>query len=161
MIEADQKWELFGYDTRQVGRHWTAAWRDLLLGYDSPVRRRLDDVVSLRAESGSACYQAGNGCPYSVAQQTRGVEGREPDIEAVRLLDHDRVSNHLLDAVFPVVAGPAIAVFLEHGVDRHAGAEGAECALEHVGDVGLSADDRAREGRADDPSRGEVLVGLR
>lgn len=66
MIETGQKWELFGYDTRQVGRHWTAAWRDLLLGYDSPVRRRLDDVVSLRTESGSACYQAGKECHEQV-----------------------------------------------------------------------------------------------
>ena len=63
MIEADQKWELFGYDTRQVYKHWIAAWRDLLLGYDSPVRRRLDDVVSLRTENGTACYQAWNDCP--------------------------------------------------------------------------------------------------
>ena len=84
MIEADQKWELFGYDTRQVGRHWIAAWRDLLLGYDSPLRRRLDDVVSLRSESGSACYQAGKGC-----------HEQETDCSAVLLKDELVLSKEL------------------------------------------------------------------
>ena len=59
MIDGSRNWELFGYDMRSVGRHWYAAWRDMLLGYDSPLRRRLDEAVSLEDESGSRCYQAG------------------------------------------------------------------------------------------------------
>jgi len=59
MLESGQNWELFGYDMRNLGRHWVGAWRDLLWGYDSPVRQRLDDAVILRGESGVACYQGG------------------------------------------------------------------------------------------------------
>ena len=44
-VNRDQQWTLFGYDTRQVGQHWLAAWRDLLWGDDSPLRQRLDEVV--------------------------------------------------------------------------------------------------------------------
>jgi len=59
MLEMQQSWELFGYDMRQLGRHWLAAWHDLLWANDSPVRQRLDGVVQLRSESGVALYQAG------------------------------------------------------------------------------------------------------
>ena len=59
MLEMGQNWELFGYDMRQLGRHWFAAWHDLLWADDSPVRKRLDGVVQLRSESGDALYQAG------------------------------------------------------------------------------------------------------
>jgi len=59
MLEAGQNWELFGYDMRQLGKHWLAAWRGLVWGDDSPLRRRLDEVVCLRSEGGSALYQAG------------------------------------------------------------------------------------------------------
>ena len=59
MLDSGQNWELFGYDMRNLGRHWVGAWRDLLWGYDSPVRQRLDDAVCLRSESGVACYQGG------------------------------------------------------------------------------------------------------
>jgi hypothetical protein len=62
MIEPTQQWELFGYDMRQLGKHWLAAWRDLLWGYDSPIRERLDEVVSLRSTNDSSCYQAGKPC---------------------------------------------------------------------------------------------------
>ena len=59
MLETGQNWELFGYDMRQLGRHWLAAWHDLLWADDSPIRRRLDEVVQLRSASGSMLYQAG------------------------------------------------------------------------------------------------------
>ena len=59
MPESSQNWELFGYDMRNVGRHWVDAWRDLLWANDSPVRRHLDDAVVVRGEDGQACYQAG------------------------------------------------------------------------------------------------------
>ena len=67
MLEAGQNWELFGYDMRNLGRHWVAAWRDLLWSYDSPVRRRLDEVVSVQGQEGTACYQAGAECAASPA----------------------------------------------------------------------------------------------
>jgi len=59
MLETGQNWELFGYDMRQLGRHWKAAWRDLLWADDSPVRERLDGVVQLRDGEGTSLYQAG------------------------------------------------------------------------------------------------------
>lgn len=59
MLDAGQNWQLFGYDMRNLGRHWLAAWRELLWSYDSPVRKHLDEPVVLRSPSGSACYQAG------------------------------------------------------------------------------------------------------
>jgi hypothetical protein len=63
MLEKGQNWELFGYDVRHLGRYWTAAWRDMLWAHDSPVRRRLDEVVTVRAGGGgSTCYQAGAVC---------------------------------------------------------------------------------------------------
>lgn len=59
MLEKGQNWELFGYDMRQLGSHWVAAWRDLFWADDSPVRTRLDDVVQLRDEGSTVLYQAG------------------------------------------------------------------------------------------------------
>ena len=62
MLESSQQWQLFGYDMRNIGGHWVAAWRDLLWGDDSPVRRQLDEAVSLHTENGTVCYQAGSPC---------------------------------------------------------------------------------------------------
>ena len=62
MLDKGQNWELFGYDMRHVGRYWTAAWRDMLWAHDSPVRKRLDEVVALDTGDGSTCYQAGAVC---------------------------------------------------------------------------------------------------
>lgn len=59
MLEAGQNWELFGYDMRQLGQHWSAAWRDLLSADDSPVRERLDGVVQLQDGDVTSLYQAG------------------------------------------------------------------------------------------------------
>jgi hypothetical protein len=59
MLETGQNWELFGYDMRQLGKHWLAAWRGLLWAEDSPVCKHLDDVVCLHGESGPVLYQAG------------------------------------------------------------------------------------------------------
>ncbi len=52
MLDSGRSWELFGYDMRNVGRHWIGAWRDFLWAYDSPVRRHLDEAVVLRDASG-------------------------------------------------------------------------------------------------------------
>ena len=62
MLEKGQNWELFGYDVRHLGGYWTAAWRDMLWSHDSPVRKRLDEVVTVRSHSGSSSYQAGAVC---------------------------------------------------------------------------------------------------
>lgn len=63
MLDSGQQWQLFGYDVRDLGRHWAGAWRDLLWAEDSPVRRRLDEVVRLRSEEGATLYQAGRISP--------------------------------------------------------------------------------------------------
>lgn len=59
MFESGQNWELFGYDMRNLGKHFNAAWRELLWAYDSPVRSHLDEPVNLRTPSGISSYQAG------------------------------------------------------------------------------------------------------
>ena len=58
MLEKGQNWELFGYDVRRLGRYWIAAWRDLLWAHDSPVRHRLDEVVTVHG-AGRASRQGG------------------------------------------------------------------------------------------------------
>ncbi|RLA49011.1 MAG: general secretion pathway protein GspL [Gammaproteobacteria bacterium] len=59
MLEAGQNWKLFGYDMRQLGGHWLAAWRSLVWDDDSPLRKRLDEVVCLRGDGDPVLYQAG------------------------------------------------------------------------------------------------------
>lgn len=58
-MDQGQQWQLFGYDVRQLGRHWIAAWRNFLWSADSPVRHRLDEVVSLHHDSGTTLYHSG------------------------------------------------------------------------------------------------------
>ncbi|MEZ5572075.1 MAG: PilN domain-containing protein [Halioglobus sp.] len=65
MLESGKNWELFGHDMRHVGRYWLDAWRELLWGYDSPVRLHLDDAVLVRSEEGESYYQAGK--PSAIA----------------------------------------------------------------------------------------------
>ncbi|GHD37929.1 PilN domain-containing protein [Halioglobus pacificus] len=54
-----QQWMLFGYDVRDTGRLWQAAWREFLWSDDSPVRQQLDDVVTLTDGDTKTSYQAG------------------------------------------------------------------------------------------------------
>ncbi|MEM6579962.1 MAG: hypothetical protein AAF699_01745 [Pseudomonadota bacterium] len=61
-LDNTNTWELFGFDVRHLGRYWMAAWRDLLWSYDSPIRHRLDEVVTLRSAQGSSNFQAGEVC---------------------------------------------------------------------------------------------------
>jgi general secretion pathway protein L len=70
MLEKGQNWELFGYDMRNLGRHWMDAWRDLLFANDSPVRRHLDDVVCLHMQGSQTFYQAGSPSDVTEAQYT-------------------------------------------------------------------------------------------
>ena len=63
MFDKAQSWDIFGYDTRQIGRHWVTAWRDLLWSDDSPIRKHLDEVVQLRNGDKSLLYQAGEVSP--------------------------------------------------------------------------------------------------
>lgn len=59
MLQSDQNWDLFGYDVRNIGKQWTAAWREFLWGYGSPVKEQLDELVTVHGTDGSACYHAG------------------------------------------------------------------------------------------------------
>ncbi len=74
-MNSDQQWYLFGYDIRQLGRHWLAAWRDLLWGLDSPLRRHLDEVVILEQGGQARAYQSGEPLPAGQAPASgcRGV----------------------------------------------------------------------------------------
>ena len=73
MLDKGQNWELFGYDMRHLGRYWLAAWRDLLWAHDSPLRRRLDEVVTLQGPDGSRCYQAGSPSPVATTSDCQAV----------------------------------------------------------------------------------------
>ena len=73
MLDKSQNWELFGYDMRHLGGYWLAAWRDLLWAPDSPVRQRLDEVVSVQGPEGSRCYQAGTPSPVATAAKCQAV----------------------------------------------------------------------------------------
>lgn len=59
MAQLDQNWNLFGYDVRQLSRHWRAAWREFLWGYDSPVKARLDEGLKVHSEQGVEYFHAG------------------------------------------------------------------------------------------------------
>ena len=59
MGQSTQQWDLFGFDVRQVGKYWRAAWREFLWGNDSPVRARLDEVVKVHNENDVLFYHAG------------------------------------------------------------------------------------------------------
>jgi general secretion pathway protein L len=59
MLDRSQQWHLFGYDMRRIGHHWQVAWAEFLWGERSPVRARLDDIVSVEGEEGGRCYHAG------------------------------------------------------------------------------------------------------
>ena len=75
-MNGGQQWHLFGYDIRQVGRHWFAAWRDLFWGLDSPVRQHLDEVVLVQRDGAFHAYQSGEPLPEgatSPASACRGV----------------------------------------------------------------------------------------
>ncbi|MHA7816242.1 MAG: PilN domain-containing protein [Pseudohaliea sp.] len=74
-MSSDQQWYLFGYDMRQLGRHWLAAWRDLFRGLDSPLRRHFDEVVLLEQAGELRAYQSGEPLPAGEAPDSscRGV----------------------------------------------------------------------------------------
>ena len=57
MLQSANNWEIFGFDVRNLGKEWRAAWRNFLWAYDSPVKSRLDEVVSVHSESGTLQYQ--------------------------------------------------------------------------------------------------------
>lgn len=59
MAQAGQNWDLFGYDVRQLLKHWRSAWREFLWGYDSPVIARLDEGLKVYGENGEAYFHAG------------------------------------------------------------------------------------------------------
>ncbi|MFV8818303.1 PilN domain-containing protein [Haliea sp. E17] len=68
MLESGQNWELFGYDTRNLGRQITAAFREFIWSYDSPLRERLDEVVCLRDGDREQHYHAGKACEAAPSQ---------------------------------------------------------------------------------------------
>ena len=72
-LEKSQNWELFGYDMRHLGSYWTAAWRDMLWSYDSPVRQRLDEVVTVHSSAGTSSYQAGAHCEGELDSDCKAV----------------------------------------------------------------------------------------
>ena len=101
MLEAGRNWQLFGYDTRALGKYWLGAWRSLWWAEESPVRRHFDEVVCLHREDGAALYQAGRECPPApfvceaialpddlvLARQLRLPLAVEPDLAAVIALE--------------------------------------------------------------------------
>ncbi len=101
MFESGQNWELFGYDMRQLGRHFVAAWRDLLWAYDSPVRTHLDEPVRLQTRQGARVYHAGH-----------ETDAAEADCNAV-LLPEEEVLVRRLRLPLAVEADLESAIALE------------------------------------------------
>lgn len=98
MAQAGQNWDLFGYDVRQVLRHWRSAWREFLWGYDSPVIARLDEGLRVYAEDGEEYFHAGQRrVPSTGASDDRP----EVECEAVLLPDSLVLSKKL---VLPLAA---------------------------------------------------------
>ena len=105
MLESSQNWELFGYDMRNVGRHWVDAWRDLLWANDSPVRRHLDDAVIVRGEVGQICYQAG--MPSDVQESDYAAIVLPEDLVLTKTLDLPRAVEVDLAAVLALEVNAA------------------------------------------------------
>jgi len=59
MIANNDNWILFGYDLRQIGAQWRAAWWEFVWGNDSPVLARLDEPVLVHTGEGERRYYAG------------------------------------------------------------------------------------------------------
>ena len=68
MLQNTQQWDLFGFDVRQLRKVWRSAWREFLWGYDSPVKARLDEVVTVHSENGVTFYHAGEQVTESNAE---------------------------------------------------------------------------------------------
>ena len=83
MLQSGQNWNLFGYDMRQLFKHWRGAWRDFLWGDESPVKARLDETLKVTSDDGSVAYfHAGQ----RVASPDQ-IHAGEPTCEAVILPD--------------------------------------------------------------------------
>jgi len=81
MAQLDQNWNLFGYDVRQLFRHWRAAWREFLWGYDSPVKTRLDEELRVYSERGVEYFHAGHR-----VEQRKAQSSTEPGSECEAVL---------------------------------------------------------------------------
>ena len=71
MSQADQQWEILGYDTRRIGKSIAGAWRDLLWGDESPLKIHLDEAVRLQGEGSERFVQSGS----DITPTTRACEG--------------------------------------------------------------------------------------
>lgn len=109
MAGAGQNWDLFGYDVRQLWRHWRAAWREFLWGYDSPVKARLDEGLRVYGEQGVEFFHAGRRID-ELAVQHDAVSGDE--CEAV-LLPESLVLSKTLTMPMAVESDLEMAMALE------------------------------------------------
>ena len=90
---ATNQFMVFGYDVRDYGRLWLAAWRDLLFGDDSPIRIALDSVVVLEEANGDRSpFQAGS----RLSQPRDGQGGSPKDAHVALGLPEDLVLSRTL-----------------------------------------------------------------
>ena len=92
-----QQWMLFGYDVRDTGRLWRAAWRDFLWADDSPVRARLDDIVTLYAGASVRSFQGGHEVAHDPVELKAVALSEELVLERTLELPAAALAN--LDAV--------------------------------------------------------------
>lgn len=98
MLDTNNNWQLFGYDFSQVGRRWSAAWRDLLWSEDSPLRGRFDEVVRLHEKPAvhyRHCNREVPSCPTADCDAVLLPEA----LFLSRLLRLPRAAEENLDAV--------------------------------------------------------------
>ncbi len=97
MLSSGQKWELFGYDTRSLGKVWLSAWREFLWSDESPVRKGLDEVVCLHSGEEATLYQSGQ--PSAPAPFECEAVLLPDDLVLTRQLSVPLAAEHELDAV--------------------------------------------------------------
>jgi len=133
-VNRDQQWTLFGYDTRQVGQHWLAAWRDLLWAF-----RRMEARGTIRGGrfvTGFAGEQYALPGAVEALRRTRRLPRTG---EIVRLSATDP-----LNLVGIVTPGPRVPALRTHWVMYRDGLP--------VSARELAAEDRAAARRASGPA---------
>ncbi len=109
MATGGQNWDLFGYDVRQLFKHWRTAWREFLWGYDSPIKARLDEGLIVYTEQGPSYFQ---GAQRVEERATSSGEQSANGCEAI-LLPESLVLSKSLNLPLAVESDLEMAMALE------------------------------------------------
>lgn len=155
---ASNQFMVFGYDVRDYGRLWLAAWRDFLFGDESPVRAALDSMVTLEHPDGALqTFQAGNPIDHDPVQ-IRGlalpddlVLTRTLRLPAIAEADIDAALNLEVSACSPFAADDTAAGWRlgrdtdGDGVLAHLAIVSRAAVMQYLGETRALHDPQARE----------------